>query len=348
MNEAFRLLFDQVKSGVVWVQRDGLVRYANKAAFQMTPVALGQPMQDPVAEQTVKAAGQEMLKLPFSFELTTQEAHPDTIRATVINAPVGHDLMVVLNNVSQERWYARALGNLMAYVDTELAQPIEALARRLPRTAQLVQQQGAAGELTLMVEEAEALSIKLGKLHELVSVFGDSAWQSDERVMLPALLLQAMAEVMPQARARNITVSMAEVDSALPVVHVHAHWLRKALSAYLEQAVRSAQPGGQIELLAQCVGARVLVHARLRGLFVSGHERRNAFVPFGAGDRGGPGDRRRGIGLALAQRILEQHGGSVRIEDDVSGVDFVLDLPVGAPVPPGSRGMQAGTKESTG
>ena len=48
MNEAFKLLFDQVKSGVVWVQRNGVVRYANKAAVQMTPVMLGQPMMDPV------------------------------------------------------------------------------------------------------------------------------------------------------------------------------------------------------------------------------------------------------------------------------------------------------------
>ncbi len=71
MNEAFRLLFDQVKSGVVWVERNGTVRYANKAAVQMTPVMLGQAMLDPVAARTVKAAGQDMLSLPFQFELVT-------------------------------------------------------------------------------------------------------------------------------------------------------------------------------------------------------------------------------------------------------------------------------------
>jgi hypothetical protein len=35
--------------------------------------------------------------------------------------------------------------------------------------------------------------------------------------------------------------------------------------------------------------------------------------------------------LALAQRILEQHGGSVRIEDEFDSVDFVLEIPAGAP-----------------
>ncbi len=331
MNEAFRMLFDQVKSGVIWVQRNGVVRYANKAAVQMTPVILGQALLDPVAERTVKAAGQNMLKLPFAFELTTQEAHPDTIRAAVINAPVGQDLMVVMNNVSEERWYSQALENLIGYVEAEMAQPIEALAQKLPKTAHLVQQQGAAGDLKVMVQEAAALSIKLGKLRDLVSVFGESALQRDERIMLPDLIQQAMAEVLPQASARNVTVVMAVVESELPAVYGSAHWLSKATSEYLEQSIRSAQPGGLIELSIQSVGTRVMVRARNQGLFVSNHERRNAFVPFGVGDSAKPGDKRRGIGLALAQRILEQHGGSVRIEDEFDSVDFVLEIPAGAP-----------------
>jgi light-regulated signal transduction histidine kinase (bacteriophytochrome) len=331
MNEAFRQLFDQVKSGVVWVQRNGVVRYANKAAVQMTPVILGQPLLDPVAERTVKAAGQDMLKLPFSFELTTQEAHPDTIRAAVINAPVGQDLMVVLNNVSQERWYSQALENLIGYVEAEMAQPIEELAQRLPKTAQMVRQQGAAPDLTLMVQDAAALSIKLGKLRDLVSVFGESAIQRDERILLPDLLRKALAEVMPQAEARNITLAASGLDVELPAIYGSLHWLGKATSEYLEQSIRSVQSGSTIELSIQTNGTRVMVRARNQGLFVSNHARRNAFVPFGVGDSAQPSDKRRGIGLALAQRILEQHGGSVRIEDEFDSVDFVLEIPAGAP-----------------
>ena len=67
MNEAFRLLFDQVQSGVVWVERNGTVRYANKAAVQLTPVMLGQRSAAPLVSsftnrQLVK--GDAGLKLP--------------------------------------------------------------------------------------------------------------------------------------------------------------------------------------------------------------------------------------------------------------------------------------------
>ena len=331
MNEAFRQLFDQVKSGVVWVQRNGIVRYANKAAVQLTPVMLGQVMMDPVAERTVKAAGQDMLKLPFQFELTTQEAHPDSIRAVVIGAPVGNDLMVILNNVSEERWYSQALENLIGYIEAEMAHPIEALAQKLPKIAQLVQQQGATAELAQLVSEATTLSTKLSKLRDLVSVFGESAIQRDERIMLPTLVKQAIAEVLPQAQARNVTLATVGLDADLPTVYGSAHWLSKAMSEYLEQSIRSAQPGGLIELTIQATGTRVMVRARNQGLFVSNHERRGAFVPFGVGDSAKAPDHRRGIGLALSQRILEQHGGTVRIEDEFDSVDFVLEIPAGAP-----------------
>ncbi len=331
MNEAFKQLFDQVKSGVVWVQRDGIVRYANKAAVQMTPVMLGQAMMDPVADRTVKAAAQGMLKLPFQFELTTQEAHPDSIRAVLIGAPVGNDLMVVLNNVSEERWYSQALENLVGYIEAEMAHPIEALAKKLPQIAQLLQRQGSTDELAVLVEDANSLSIKLSKLRDLVSVFGESAIQRDERILLSDLLRRAVGEVMPAARARNITLTAEGMDEELPAIYGSAHWLSKAMSEYLEQSVRSAQSGDLIELSIQAVGARVNVRARNQGLFVSHHERRGAFVPFGVGDTGKPVEARQGIGLALSQRILEQHGGCVRIEDEFDAVDFVLELPAGAP-----------------
>jgi signal transduction histidine kinase len=323
VNEAFRQLF--------WVQRDGTVRYANKAAVQMTPVMLGQPLMDPVADRTVKAAGQGMLKLPFHFELTTQEVHPDSIRAVLIGAPVGNDLMVVLNNVSEERWYSQALENLVGYIEAEMAHPIEALARKLPQIARLVQQQGATAELAALVEDATSLSSKLGKLRDLVSVFGESAMQRDERILLSDLLRRAVGEVMPAAQARNITLSANGLGEEPPAIYGSAHWLSKAMSEYLEQSVRSAQSGDLIELSIQAVGTRVIVRARNQGLFVSHHERRGAFVPFGVGDTAKPSGVRQGIGLALSQRILEQHGGCVRIEDEFDSVDFVLELPAGAP-----------------
>jgi signal transduction histidine kinase len=331
MNDAFRQMFDQVKSGIVWVQRNGTVRYANKAAVQLTPCVLGRPFLDPMIDRTIKAAGQDLIQLPFSFEITTQEDHPDTIKAVVISAPVGSDLMLVLNNVSEERWYSSALENLVGYVEAEMAQPIEALAQRLPQVARLAEGSSDRPEVAALVSDAAVLSTKLGKLRDLVSVFGQGSIRCDERIMLPELIKRALDDIQPLAASRKVTLATAGLDLDLPAVYGSQIWLAKAVSEYLEHSIRSAQPGGLIELSIQAMGTRVLLRARNQGLFVSSHERRSAFVPFGVGDGKHPEDVRQGIGLALSQRIVEQHGGSVRIEDDFDAVDFVMEIPAGAP-----------------
>lgn len=327
MNDAFRHLFDQVHSGIVWVQRNGIVRYANKAAVQLTPCMLGRGFMDPVVDRTIKAAGQGMVQLPFQFEISTQEANPDQIRAVVLNAPVGNDLMLVLNNVSKEHWYASALENLISYIGAEMAKPIEQL------VADLQCLSGAAGQPAVSRAGANAreLHLKLSKLRELVTVFGQGAIERDDRIEFRELVKHSLSEVAQLAAQRNVTVALTGFDHELPSVYGSQVWLSRAVSEYLEHSVRSAQRGGLIELSAQTIGAHVVLRARNRGLFISHHQRRGAFVPFGAGDGDTAPGQRPGIGLALSQRIVEQHGGAVRIEDEMDAVDFVMEIPAGAP-----------------
>lgn len=327
MNDAFRLLFDQVKSGVVWVQRNGNVRYANKAAVQLTPCMLGRPFMDPAVDRAIRSAGDGLLKLPFQFEIRTQELRPDTVRAVIIPAPVGKDLMLVLNNVSEERWYTQALENLIRYIEAEMAQPIELLVADL---AALTAPDGLLGGLpgNRLGANAQALSGKLGKLRDLVKVFGSGAIRRDDRIVLAKLVREALQQVAALLDARNVTITMAEIDEEV-TVYGSPEWLARAVVEYLEHVVQQARRGSVVELSLTGTGTRALLRTRNRGLFVSSHARRSAFVPFGVGD--GVGDAKQRIGMALARYVVEQHGGSVRIEDEFDAVDFVIEVPAGAP-----------------
>lgn len=326
MNDAFRHLFDQVSSGIVWVQRNGMVRYANKAAVQLTPCVLGRAFTDPMVDRTIKAAGQGLVQLPFQFDIATQEVNPDQIRAVILNAPVGNDLMLVLNNVSKESWYANALENLISYIGAEMAKPIEQLVVDLQALGTL----GSEPAAMRAQANAQQLSEKLSKLRDLVTVFGQGAIQRDDRIEYRELVKGVLSGVTLLAAQRGVTLALNGFDNELPTVYGSQAWLSRAVSEYLEHSVRSAKQGGLIELSAQTVGTHIVLRARNQGLFLSNHQRRSAFIPFGVGD-GQPSADRPSIGLALAQRIVEQHGGKVRIEDDMDGVDFILEVPAGAP-----------------
>lgn len=330
MNDGFKLMFDQVRSGVVWVQRNGTVRYANKAAVQLTPLMLGSPFMDPVVERTVKSAGENMLTLPFSFEFTTQEENGDSVKAVIIPAPVGDDLMLVMNNVSEERWYASALENLIFFVQAEMSTPILELAKRLPRVNGLRRDGEANAELDAIVGNATDLAAKVGKLGDLMSMFGQSSIQRDERIVFNELVKKVLEEVAPLIEQRKVVLTIDGLELDLPAVYGSSLWLQKALSEYMEYTIRSAPVSALIDFSVQALGTRVVLRARNQGLFVSAQERRQAQAPMGVGAAKKPS--RQGIGLALSQRILELHGGSVRIEDEFDSVDFVMEIPAGAPV----------------
>lgn len=327
MNHAFRLLFDQLRSGVAWVQRNGDVRYANKAAVQLTPCMIGRPFPDPVIDRHIRAAGEQRLQLPFQFEISTQEIHPDRVRAVIVPAPVGQDLMLVLNNVSEEHWYSHAHQNLIKFMQIEMGDPAEQLSVNLqalgtpgvPRRDDLIRE---------VLEQTRRLQAGLGRLHELASVFGCAALHCDDRIVLTELVPQALKALAHLMDQRNVSIRLEGFEQEV-AVYGSAEWLARALREYLDCAVRSAQRGAAIDLVLQGSGQRVMLRSRNRGLFMSSRARRAAMVPFGVGDD--PSQPGPSIGLALAQHIVELHGGSVRIEDEAGSVDFVLELPAGAP-----------------
>lgn len=327
MNNAFRLLFDQIRSGVVWIGRNGHVRYANKAAVHMTPFMLDQPLIDPHAHRAVSDALQGLVQLPHQFELRTQEANPDIVTAVVIAAPVGNDLMLVLNNVSREQWFNFALENLIRYVEADLAEPIDRLMQDLTQI-----HSGADRLLPRSIEQMTShsaeLSTKLGLLRDLVQVFGKGAIQCTDRLPMSRLLRDTQAALAPLLSARNVRLDVSSSATDDLIVYGSETWLPRAIEEFVDHAVRAAAPGAVIQLSLSGTGARVVLRSRNRG-FVSDRDRRKAFVPFGVGDD--PRQALPRIGMALARRVVEEHGGQVRIEDADDVVDFVLELPAGAP-----------------
>ncbi len=328
MNDAFRMLFDEVKSGVVWAQRDGVVRYANKAAVQLTPCLLGQPLLDPVAARALQDVGSNLLQMPYRFEMRSPEGLADVVRAVVLPAPVGKDLMLVLENASEVTWYRQALKNLVAYMEVEMVEPLGRLGDAVraikadPKAAL-----ETAGVQTL-AEQAQALSKKMHAMETLVQAFGSDDMVRDERILMADLLQETLGACAPLLTQRHVTVKGNGLKQDL-AVYGSATWLRRALMEFLAQAVLAAPRGATIELTLEGLGTRVRVRAVNKGIFLSGLDRRRAETPFGAGDKAGQGTPR--IGLALARAVVERHGGVVRIDDTHDSVDFVLEMPAGAP-----------------
>jgi hypothetical protein len=106
------------------------------------------------------------------------------------------------------------------------------------------------------------------------------------------------------------------------------------LRSAIVNVVRNAliySPGGSlvsVRVGADDGSARVVV--RDRGPGISPEERETVFDPFSRGRVSGVDRPGSGLGLFIARRVLEAHGGSISLRPSKTGATFVLDLPVEA------------------
>lgn len=329
-------LYEHVGSGVARV-KGGLVRYANPAAVTLIGCTIGQRVEHPLLADMITAADNRLLALPLQFDFISSVKstptfcdpgiRPDLI-ATVIVAAPGHadSLLVILNRRSPTPQADTPLARFIAQIAIEttalLGQSSQPLSNEEPAagTAPIRAFEGAR-------EVLHDLHRNCLKIQALAEVLGRSHHEADERIIMWALVDRATQSVNALAIARNVTIALVSSGLPSPAVYGSNAWLGRAMVEYLEHSIDAAAPGSTIELSISATGTRALVCARTVAKPAADDKAERI-------DRATPPTRRANtfsLSLGLCQRIVEQHGGSVRIEDEFDMVDIVVDLPAGAP-----------------
>jgi signal transduction histidine kinase len=130
----------------------------------------------------------------------------------------------------------------------------------------------------------------------------------------------------PEARDRLVSY---QIEAGLPPIQVDREALSRALWNLLENAAKYSPAGSPIRVAARRQGSSVLLAVEDEGDGIPISERERIFQKFvrGAGAKQA-GVRGVGIGLALVKRIVEAHGGTVRLESESGrGSTFTLVLP---------------------
>jgi signal transduction histidine kinase len=118
--------------------------------------------------------------------------------------------------------------------------------------------------------------------------------------------------------------------------------LAQVLCNLLNNAARYSDPGGRVALTLRMVGAEAVVEVSDTGIGIAPGKLAGLFTMFGQIDRRDPRSQGGlGIGLALAQRLAQMHGGRVQAasEGPGHGSRFTLLLPL-APDRPGENPLE--------
>ena len=152
-----------------------------------------------------------------------------------------------------------------------------------------------------------------------------------EQVLLRPLIDETAALVHNQLASKNQRL-VIEPAAVLPPVDIDRRRIKQVLLNLLGNAAKFSAPGTTVTLRAGAWnGARhVEVSVSDNGPGIAAADRGRIFEPFVTLDpsmsraHGGAG-----LGLTLAKRIVELHGGQIRVDGDVGrGTTFTITLPV--------------------
>lgn len=212
-------------------------------------------------------------------------------------------------------------------------------AELLPPTQQVLAQTADPA----LGQSVRGLHERLDRVVDLVNVFGEDVLVGDERMLISDMVRSVCEELSPLTRSLGVAFLVEGAREDLPPVYGSARLMRRALHECLHNAVVHARGNtGTTEQVVVGVrfrasGNHLLVDIHNNGVLSVAAMSRHAeaiFRPTGHFSAPGshPGDTMQ-IGLPLAHRILQLHGGRLRIEQEGdSELEVKLEMPTGAPL----------------
>ena len=193
---------------------------------------------------------------------------------------------------------------------------------RVPSEARKVQYYGLLSRETERLHRMVESLLSFGRIEA-----GAYAWHLEPvepGEFLPKLVEEFRHE--PQAGGREL---LCEIEQDLPPIQADREALSRALWNLLENAGKYSEPSSPIRIFAQRSDRSVLLGVEDHGSGIAPAEQARIFQKFARGaDAKRAGIRGVGVGLALVKRIVEAHGGSVRLKSQPGcGSTFILELP---------------------
>jgi len=226
-----------------------------------------------------------------------RERHAEAVRRDLISA-VSHDLRT-------------PLASLRAMVEAVADEVIEdpASLRRYS-----LEMSRSVGQLSQLVDD----------LFELAQLEAGAIAAETRRARLDELIESALETVAVPAAAKGLRL-VADVEA--PVDLTCSPRLERVLLNLLLNAVQHTPADGTVRLIAMLRGDRLELAVEDTGSGIRPEDLSRVFDPFFRADpaRRGPGA---GLGLALAQRIVETMGGRISAESAAGGARFAVSLPV--------------------
>jgi two-component system OmpR family sensor kinase len=209
-------------------------------------------------------------------------------------------------------------------LDHELKNPITAIRAGLANVTHNDSSE-TLSSINAQVHRLSRLTADLRKLAEL-----ETRPLERSEVNMSSLLGQVfeLAQERPEAEARHLTLTLPQAPWPLPAISGDHDLILLVVHNLLDNALKFTRPNDTIEVRAFEDGAAVAVEVADTGPGIPEEDMPHVWEELyrGQSARGVPGS---GLGLALAQAIVQRHGGRLAVRSRAGqGTVFSVRLPI--------------------
>ena len=331
-------LVANLSTAVISLDPSGRVSTANPAVQKILGVTLtpgddarselGRPGLEPLGElltEVLSAAGESVrrdLELPG-----TAPATHISVQVSPLSGRAGEDLgtLIMVEDLSdllraQKAQAWREVARRVAHEIKNPLTPIQLAAQRLRKKFFA----GSDDLDRVLLEATASIEHEVGGLKQLVDEFSRFARMPEVRPE-PVELGKVVESVLTLYQGLPEIDWSVEIDPQVGWVRVDARQMRRALMNLIDNAVAAVNGRGAIRVVTRAGAAKGSVHIEIAdsGPGIPPGDRDKMFVPYFSTKKRGTG-----LGLAIVHRVVTDHRGTIRVEDNApSGARFVIELP---------------------
>ena len=305
----FESIFNSLDEGIVVLDDNGRVKYANAAGHELIPL-LG--MDEPSEDDAPSTDGVSVKEIEITYpehRIIEVKRIGRVIKLRDVTAKRAQDADAV------ESGRADAVGEMAASMAHEIGNPLNALSLNLQLLRRKYPEEG---DLTIAQRELERLN---GIIREFLGAFRPA-----KAHLAPGFaadpLKDALAALKNVFEDRRIRVSL-DLPRTMPAVAIDRAQMEQVFFNLMKNALEAMKDGGEltIEIKHDDMSVSVVFHDS--GVGMSDEALAHLFEPYRTTKKKGTG-----LGLMISRRIIAAHGGEIAVaSEEGRGTTFTVRLP---------------------
>ncbi len=341
-SRSLRRLLDRLPVGVVRVNNDRQVKYANACATQLlgggADGIVGRPLEDVIGAESAEPLLEARPSGSQAHALDRRigdEQHPMTIRLQMLRSAAGDDDEPVLfvSDVSPLFESRRIQDSFLYHVTHELRTPltnIQAYAETLSQP-DFDDEQTRKECYNVIISETRRLSALIEDILSLSQLEIGKVRIEWNNIDIARLLREMVQDNLAAADEKQVELRL-KLPPKVPPVRGDKKRLAVLLNNLIGNAIKYTRAGGGVEVVMVAQERCVEIAVSDTGIGIDPGDHERVFDKFYRADseevRGIKGT---GLGLAIAREVARLHGGDITLDSEPDkGSTFTIELPVEA------------------